>query len=83
MSDVRVELNREGVRSLLRSAEMEGVVVEYASKIQRTAGAGYEQDSYKGRNRVNAMAYAETYQAKRDNLKHNTLLKATRGAGGG
>lgn len=82
MSDVRVELDTAGVRSLLRSEEMEQVMVEYATNIRQAAGTGYEQDSYKGRNRVNAMVYAGDYKAKRDNLKHNTLLKAMRGAGG-
>ncbi len=38
----------------------------------------YGQDMHVGKNRANAMVFAETYQAKRDNMKNNTILKAVR-----
>lgn len=81
MNKVTVELDSAGIRSFLRSDEMKDLMVDFASNIRQSAGDGYEQDSYVGRNRVNAMVYAGTYQAKRDNLKHNTLLKVMRGIG--
>jgi hypothetical protein len=34
---------------------------------------------YYGKNRVNVEVYAETFQAKRDNLKNNSILKAVHG----
>lgn len=76
MSDFRFTLNRSGVAELMKSEEMTAILNEKATAIRNRCGDGYEQDSYTGRNRANAMVWAESYQAKRDNLKHNTLLKA-------
>lgn len=76
---VKVVLNRSGVRALLRSEEMKNVCAEQASRIMQRCGSGYEMDTYTGKNRVNAMVKAETYQAKADNIRNNTLLKAVRG----
>ena len=73
---IRIELNRSGVRSLLRSSEMKTVCEQHAQRIAGRAGGGYAVDSFTGRNRANASVYAETDEAKRDNLKNNTLLKA-------
>ena len=75
---IRVELNSEGVRELLRSAEMEAICKQQAQEIKNRVGDGYIVTTYTGRNRVNASVYAVTDQAKRDNLKNNTLLKAVK-----
>lgn len=79
MSKRKFKLNRQGVAELLKSAAMQEVLTEYATGIRNRCGDGYTQDIYVGRNRANAMVSAETYQAKRDNLKNNTILKAVRG----
>lgn len=57
---------------------MQEVLTEYATGIRNRCGDGYTQDIYVGKNRANAMVSAETYQAKRDNLENNTILKAVR-----
>lgn len=75
----RIELNREGVRELLRSAEMAAVCKCHADRIAARAGSGYEVTTYTGKNRVNASVHAATEEAYRDNLKNNTLLKAVSG----
>lgn len=76
---VTVKLNTAGVRELLKSEQMKSICAEQASKIMERAGSGYEMDTYTGKNRVNAMVTASTYQAKADNMRNNTLLKAVRG----
>ena len=76
MSDFVFKLNRAGVRELLKSQEMQGILKEHATTIKNRAGDGYEQDIHVGRNRANAMVRAETFKAKKDNSKNNTLLKA-------
>lgn len=76
MSDFVFKLNRAGVRELLKSSEMQAVLTEHATTIKNRAGDGYEQDIYVGKNRANAMVKAETFKAKKDNSKKNTLLKA-------
>ena len=79
MSKVKFELNREGVKELLKSHEMAGICRTYAEKERGRAGAGYEVTTYTGRNRVNASVHAETYEAREDNYNNNTLLKALGG----
>ncbi|WP_278552773.1 hypothetical protein [Companilactobacillus farciminis] len=72
----KFKLNHAGVGQLLKSSEMVDVLEEKATEIRNGAGDGYAQDTYIGKNRANAMVYADTYQAKKDNYKNNTLLKA-------
>jgi phage-related protein len=76
MSNFVFKLNRAGVRELMKSQEMQDVLKEHATTIKDRAGDGYEQDIYVGKNRANAMVRAETFKAKKDNSKNNTLLKA-------
>ncbi len=76
MSNVKVKLNRSGVRALLQSPAMQKECRKQAEQIRSRCGDGYESDVYVGRNRANAMVWAETSAAKRDNLDNNTILKA-------
>lgn len=76
MSKVKFELNRAGVRELLRSQEALNVCRTYADAIRNRAGEGYEVSTYVGTNRANASVSAATYEARRDNYENNTLLKA-------
>lgn len=78
MAKMKFKLNSDGVRELLKSQEMQSVLNEKATRIKNRCGEGYTQDVYVGKNRANAMVKAGTYQAKRDNLKNNTILKAVR-----
>ena len=79
MAKVRIELNRAGVREMMRSAEMQGVLEEVASPVMTRLGAGYGQDSRVGKNRCNVSIHADSEEAKRDNMENNTLLKAVSG----
>ncbi|MFS0967962.1 hypothetical protein ACFC3P_02400 [Enterococcus thailandicus] len=78
MAKTKFKLNHSGVGQLLKSAEMQNVLEEKATGIRNRAGEGYKQDTYVGKTRANAMVYADSYKAKRDNMKNNTLLKAVR-----
>lgn len=79
MSSKTFELDRRGVRYLLRSDEMMQAVKAEADAAVSTLGAGYEADTHVGKNRVNASVYAVTAAAKRENLSQNTILKAVFG----
>ena len=79
MSKVKFKLNYEGVGQLLRSEEMKSVCEGYARNIQSRCGPGYEVTTYTGPERVNASVRAATIEARRENAKNNTLLKAVRG----
>lgn len=76
MSKVRIELNHDGIRALLRSEEMKAAIEGEALRVQSKLGEGYEVSSYTGPGRVNASVSAVTAEAKRDNLQNNTILKA-------
>lgn len=79
MAKVKFELNRAGVRELLRSKEMMDICSEYANNAVGRLGNGYEVTTHTGVNRVNAQVSAETFAAKRDNLKNNSIIKAVFG----
>ena len=78
MAKSKFKLNYAGVGQLLKSAEMQKVLEEKATAVKNRCGDGYEQDIYVGKNRANAMVYPDSYAAKRDNMKNNTILKAVR-----
>jgi len=78
MSKIDFKLNRSGVAALMKSGNMQSVLKKHASGIKSRAGAGYEQDMYVGKNRANAMVWASSYEAKKDNLENNTILKSVR-----
>ncbi len=62
----------------MRSPEMQAILKEHADAIKSRVGDGYKQDVYVGKNRANAMVSADSFEARRDNMKNNTLLKAVR-----
>ena len=71
-------LNRIGVRELMQSTEMQMVLNERASQAVQRLGAGYASDSYVGKTRANAMVYADSFDAKLENLRNNSILKAVK-----
>ena len=73
----KFELNREGVAELMRSAEMQAILIERAKDIKDRAGDGY--DVHVGPHRANVSVMTGTVAAAQDNLDNNTLLKAVRG----
>lgn len=78
MAKVKFKLNGRGVGQLLKSAEMQGVLEEYATAIRNRCGDGYEQDRFVAGSRAVAIVKATSFKAKRENMKNNTLLKAVR-----
>lgn len=79
MGDLKVVLNREGVRSLLRSVEMMSYCTELAHGIQGRAGEGYEISKHTGPNRVNvSVSVASAAAASENRGGNNKLLKAVR-----
>lgn len=76
MSKVKFELNKEGVKELMKSPEMMAICQGYAEKAQAQLGNGYEVTTHTGKSRVNASVIAETFKARRDNANNNSILKA-------
>lgn len=73
---LKVVLNREGVRQLLRSADMMAACEQKANEALAQLGAGYQVTTHTGRNRVNASIAAVTAEAIRENAETNSVLKA-------
>ncbi len=80
MANVKFVLNRAGVAELMRSDEMMKILRDHADRAQASLGAGYEVTTHVGPSRANAMVSAETFAAKRENLKSNSILKAVFGS---
>ena len=77
MGNFKFELNRSGVRELLKSSEMQDVLMNYAKGISARAGAGYSV--HIGSNRANVSVQTDTKEAAKDNLDNNTLLRRLKG----
>lgn len=76
MDKVKIKLNRNGVKEMLRSQAMMDACKKQANRVVKKCGSGYDVSCYTGANRVNAMVYTTTYEAQKDNRKNNTILKA-------
>lgn len=81
MSRLKFELNKWGVRTILKS---EGVAAECRKHAEATlstassSAEGYTMAEHRYPERVGYSVYAEDYPAIADNLKNNTLLKSLR-----
>ena len=78
--EVILEMNDAGMQELLKSEAMQSILQEKASAIAKAAGPEYKTDIKTMGTRVIASVYTEDEKAIRDNLKHNTLLKAVSSA---
>lgn len=74
MNDVAI--NRKGIRTILRSAEMRAMLERHATRIARNAGPGHETDSAVGRNRARASVIAATPEARRAEQTRRALTRA-------
>lgn len=79
MAKVKFELNREGVRELMLSPEMESGLESIANQVLGRLGDGYSTNTHHGKNRINVEVTADTFQARRENARDNTILKAVQG----
>ena len=79
MTDFKFELNKAGVRELLKSSEMAAVLSEYGSNMMGQLGEGYEMEEGTTSQRAKVNVRTATPRSMVDNLKNNTLLKALGG----
>ena len=76
MSKFKFELNQAGVRALMQSPEMQSILKDKAGNTVNRLGSGYDSDIFVGKNRANAMVYADSFKARLENSRENTILKA-------
>ena len=75
------EFYGDNVQEILKGEAMQGLLASYGEAVTSRAGDGYVGKAKVYKKRAAYNIKAETVRAKRDNLKHNTLLKALGGAG--
>lgn len=80
MSNVKIVLNRVGVRELMQSPEMQEICKKIANNALSRLGSGYEVSSMVGKTRCNSEVSAVSIEARRENMKSNTILKAVSGS---
>ena len=81
MGKVKFELNKAGVRELLKSAEMQQICMQHANATLQAAlssSDGYVAETRNYPERSGAAVRADTYEARKDNADNNTLLKSLR-----
>jgi hypothetical protein len=76
MANVRIVLNRKGVREILRSPEVEADLERRARHIAAAAGPGHEVDVTVGGNRARASVRTDTFEAMRDEATDRNLTRA-------
>lgn len=61
---------------LLRMPATQSVIDGLSGSVASAAGSGYRASQMQGASRYRAIVYAETFRARRDNGRNNSLLKA-------
>lgn len=75
-TNVKVKLNRRGMRALLTSSEVRGELEDRAQRIAASAGPGHRVDSETGRNRARAAVITDTTEARIAEATDRTLTRA-------
>ena len=75
MGKVYVKINYGGIKEVLKSDGVRGVLNEYAGQVISRAGDGYDMEE-RTTDRAVTTVYAATAKARKDCLNNNTLLKA-------
>lgn len=75
MGNVRIVLDRAGVGEVLKSKGAAAVCNEYMRTVISRLPDGYETEN-RVTDRAVSVVYAATANARRDNSKNNSLLKA-------
>ena len=76
MANVKVVLNRAGVKELLTSDEAQAICKEQADRILASVGEGYVEEERNYPERKGYAIRVDSAEALYDNLNHNTLLRA-------
>ena len=76
MNDFHFELNRSGVRKLLKSKEMQNGLSSVAFAAQSRLGDGYTASYYTADARAVAEISADSLSARKENAGTNSILKA-------
>lgn len=71
MTQVKIVIDNAGLRALATP-----MIESAAERIAAAAGKGFEASVQQGKTRPHGVVKAATFKARRDNARHNALLKA-------
>lgn len=71
MTQVKIVIDNAGLRALATP-----MIESAAERIAAAAGKGFEPSVQQGKTRPHGIVKAATFKARRDNARHNSLLKA-------
>lgn len=67
--------NRQSLRNLLRSDEVQQLVRTHGDRIAAQAGDGFVASYRQGKNRFGGIVYADTWSAKHRDARENRLVR--------
>lgn len=76
MANPQIRWKMNGFKQVRKSQEMEALLQKVVDEMLNELGEGYEGDVEEGSSRLRAGVLTATQQAKRDNARHNSLLRA-------
>lgn len=78
---VRFELNLKGLNELMKSEEMQDVLLNAGQEVASAAGEGFEAEVHQADYVAISNVYPTTHEARKENLENNTLLKVVGSVG--
>lgn len=76
MSNVKIEVNSEGIVGMMNSNSMMSVLWAYAERVAANAGIETEITVQEGKTRASARVATASAEAYKENSENNTLLRA-------
>lgn len=76
MAKVKVVVNRQAVRALLKSPEIRADLERRGRRIAEAAGPGHESETFVGRSRVRVTVRTETFEAMHAEATTRDLSRA-------
>lgn len=80
-NNVKFELNLPGLNELMKSKEMQNVLLDAGNAVARSAGSDYEAEVHTASFIAISNVYPNSRKAAKENFEQNTLLKAVGSVG--
>lgn len=72
---MKIKWNPAGFEEILRSPPVQAKVQQHTNQLATRAGDGYTGSVRQGKTRVRGIVYADSWKARRDLARNNTLLR--------
>lgn len=72
----KLVLNKKAFVELMKSGEMQRLLLRRAQKVKTAAGDGFEESVFVGKNRARASVITATHKARRKQSQDNILQRA-------